>query len=410
MKKFKIKFIFFILISVLLPNLSSYGQKLNEDEINEAFDVIKLELLCKGFQFVVDNLLPEKQVKLDCQTLDLLESSIPGDLRGTSEQFRILKSPTYRSYGPDKLKVRLNKMLKEIIKSIKNTSSGNDSNWKSKVDSELAGDLRAIMNDRIKQAEEGKLVMNNGGLTNSSTPDNLENQNTENNLTKDNSKTDKQNMSPILFIILVVILIAGIAFMYYQNNQLKQQILDLDETLHEKYSRLDNRLDTMTPVKDHKAMQLKFNFINDQVSALIQEIAVLKQRNEHKMTAQELYAKRTEHLESYEYNPDVQIYYARYDIDSQGFKQMEFKTEPDRESIYKIEINLDENRKAGYSVIDRSEYHQLAITYHTAMLEPVTEYVNFKNNPSRIINVEYGDLEKQGEVWRPIQKAKIGFE
>lgn len=409
MKKLKTILSLGILIYFLGLHSHSYGQKLSEDKIDEAFDIIKLELLCKGFQFVVKDLLPDKNIQLECGTLDLLESSIPGELTGTSNQFRILKTPTYRSYGDNKLRARLNKMLSEIIKALKNIKT-NDATWKTKVDASLEADLRAIMNDKIKQAEEGKLVSNDRGLTNTSIDNSLENNDTDNNLTNDNSNTKNQKMSPILFIILVVILIAGIAFMYYQNNQLKQQILDLDETLHEKYSRLDNRLDTMTPVKDHKAMQLKFNFINDQVSAMIQEIGVLKQRNEHKMTAKELYAKRTEHLESYEYNPDIQIYYARYDIDSQGFKQMEFKTEPDRESIYKIEINLGENIKASYSIIDRSEYHQLALTYHTAMLEPITEYVNFKNNPSRIINVEYGDLEKQGEIWRPTQKVKIGFE
>ena len=198
--------------------------------------------------------------------------------------------------------------------------------------------------------------------------------------------------------------------MYWQTQQLKQQILEMDEQFHEKYTRLDNRLDNTTPVHDYKSIVLKLNFLTDQIQALVEEVNVLKNRNEHKMTAEELYAKRTEHLETYQYNPDVQIYYAKYDKSVGGFQQVQFQTEPNRENIYKIEIDIENQSRATYTIVDRSEYQSLALTYQSSMLEPATEYVNYSNNPFRAVNVEAGIIENQGDNWIILQKAKIAFE
>lgn len=374
------------------------GQSLSEVEINQKYERIKLELLCQSLEFLLkryENSSSPIEQKLSCLNLESIAQSIPPDFQTAEKFFKLLASKKYESFGKNKLQVRLNKLIDDIQTELSKLYQ--DPTWKNDLQV-LMLSLKEIkntqLNPQISLKEETAEIL-------------PENEQIPINQTTTNPKTD--NSMPIVYFILLV-LIGCIGFLVWQNQKLKAQIEELDENYMERYSRLDNRMDTMTSIKDFQSLLLKFNFLNEQLNTLIHEVVILKNRNENKMTAEELYAKRTEHLENYTYNPTIQIYYARLDPIHANFQFQEFKTEPDKEHLYKIEINLENPKQALFSVVQRSEYHQLALLQAGKMLLPACQYINEPYNDSRIITIEPGILEKKENDWVIHRKAKVAFE
>jgi cell division protein FtsB len=226
----------------------------------------------------------------------------------------------------------------------------------------------------------------------------------------DNDSNSSPKSSMLIYFILLAMM-GGIGFLVYQNLQLKQQIVLLEEDLQERYSRLDNRIDSMTPLKEFKSLSLKLVQTNDQLSALMQEVINLqvKTSDEERLSPEEIYAQRTAHLES-QYTADVQIYYAKPYENSHYFLPHDFRTEPTRENFFKIEMHLDDAQQVFYRIVDRSEYQNLALTQLDTTLKPYVELMNHLNNPARILTLEPGVLEKKNNAWVITKKAKVLLE
>jgi hypothetical protein len=363
----------------------------------DTYEVIKLEILCKTLKFILNQTHHPYPDTLNCSSLISLEATIPPAETQASFIFRIFKAKTYVSYGENRVDVRLNKLIKDINTEL--SKQFRDSEWKENVNA---------LNVQLSETKKDLLTLIRDGAYRKDTAQSTK-QSVSNPKAKSNTSDNLEDMAIFIFI-LIALLGGGIGYLIWQNRQLKNQIFELEDQFQEKYSRLDNRMDVFTPIRDYQALLLKFNFLNEQISALIQEVMVLKTRNEYKMSPQELVAKRTEHLEKYSYNPNVQIYYGKYRPDKMGFDGLEFKTEPSRDSIFKIEINLYNPDQASFSISDRSEYHQIALVNARLMLAPVCDYANEPYNDSRIITLESGLLEKKGNEWAVIKKAKIAFE
>ncbi len=373
-----------------------------ETEIDQIYQGAKLEVLCKALDFMLNETVESsKAVNLDCSTLATLKASIPEDTPEALRIFTIFEKLLYKSYGKDKLQQRTDKLLKDLETELR--KSRKDAAWRDNVNALMLG-LKIIKNDYIRDWGKNKLKPNKQQNTATSNEDRL--------TTNFNTKKPYQITTPMWIVIIIMFLLslAGMYFLYKQNQDLKTLLNEQEENLIEKYVRVDNRIDTMTPSKDFQALLLKFNFLNEQLTALIKEVQILQKRNQHKMSAEELYAKRTEHLESYNFNPNLQIYFAKIRPNSLAFEMGDFKTEPSRDSIYKIEINLQSPNQAVFSILGRSEYHQLALTHHDKMLAPACQYANEPYNDSRITTLENGIIEKKDEKWVILKKAKIAFE
>ena len=104
------------------------------------------------------------------------------------------------------------------------------------------------------------------------------------------------------------------------------------------------------------------------------------------------------------------MHYVKYLPDINGFNPAEFRTEPTRDSIYKLEISLENPNQATFGVVGRSEYHTVALLNADDMLANACEYANPPYNDTRIITHENGIAEKRGEVWVILKKAAISFE
>jgi cell division protein FtsL len=370
--------------------------QMSETEINQILEETKLEILCKTVDFMLKQSdQPDLNLNLDCQSVMGLENSIPNEARQARRIVSLFKDKSYQSFGKDKLEQRLKKLIDDLGVELKKLS--NKREWKDNLEVFVL-ELKSTKDDALKAPDK---TQNTTTTTSTQKPSTAIN-------TPNTSKNEPY--MAIYLIVLALVVIGGFAFLYWQNQQLKNQLLDLEDFFQEKYSRLDNRLDLMSPKQDYQALLLKFNFMNDQLNALIQEIMVLKTRNEHKMTIEELYAKRTEHLEAYQFNPEVQIYYAKVRPNQKGFLQADFKTEPARDSIFKVEINLETPQQAVFGVVNRSEYHQVALTNAELMLAPACDYANDPYNDSRIMTLETGILEKKDDRWVILKKAKIAFE
>lgn len=218
-----------------------------------------------------------------------------------------------------------------------------------------------------------------------------------------------------IFLSIVSLLAAGaLGYMAYTFRQkleeITEQLDNLDEAFKEKYSRLDNRIDTMTPVRDFRTIDPQIQQIHGDIQAIVQEIQLMRTRNQFKISPEELYAKRTEHLETHSFNPEIQIYYARFDKDQNGFNHNDFRTEPDKEHLYKIEISVDNPIEAMFQIVSRNEYHHLALNYEGSMLAPAAEYLNRPVNAYRIITKKPGKVVREQNSWIITEKAALEFE
>lgn len=376
-------------LALLLPK-NSFAQ--NE---NQTFETVKLEILCKTIRFIVsENNSPRDAEILKCKSIESLFSSIPPESSQALLIFNMFRNKAYESFGKNKVNIRLNKLIKDIQTEL--TKLNRSSQWNENVQvlqvqlGEIKTEILAKIQNNTYQPEKSE-----------TTPQN----------TSKPQKTQNTEEMPIYLLIFILLLLAGgIGFLAWQNQELKKQIIELEELQIEKYSRLDNRIDTLTPVRDFQALLLKFNFTNEQLNALIQEVMVMKQRNEYKISAQELYSKRTEHLEKQSFNPDVQIYYTKYRPDLQGFSIQDFKTEASRDSIYKIELNINYPNQAIISITDRSEFHQVAIANYQIMLTPVCDYELEPYNDTKILSLEKGIIEKKESHWQVVKKMKVAFQ
>lgn len=386
-------------IGCLFVGSSLMAQK-TEAEIDEIYQGVKLEVLCKTLDFMLNETVESsKAVNLNCNTLASLKASIPEDAPEALRIFTLFEKLLYKSYGKDKLQQRTDKLLKDLETELR--KSRKDAAWRDNVNALMLG-LKIIKNDYIRDwGKQKQKKQENAAIDD-----------TDNDKFNFKTKNPYQITTPMWIVIIIMFLLslAGMYFLYKQNQDLKTLLSEQEENLIEKYARVDNRIDTMTPSKDFQALLLKFNFLNEQLTALIKEVQILQKRNQHKMSAEELFAKRTEHLESYNFNPNFQIYFAKIRPNSLAFEMGDFKTEPSRDSIYKIEINLQNPNQAVFSILGRSEYHQLALTHHDKMLAPACQYANEPYNDSRITTLENGILEKKEDKWVILKKAKISFE
>lgn len=396
--KFYITLTLCLLIGLFCLPLDSIAQ--TEDEI---YNEVKVDILCTTFKFLV----PKEDSKVSisgirCENIDILGQSIPQNAKESSRLYRVFKSKAYNSFGKAKLIPRLDKLIDDIkVELFKLKPRDND--WQLTVNT-LINELRVVRETSIERIQKGEKRHQDSFLD--------ENPNTTNDNTSNQAQTNNTFLSQTEMIIVIIIglgLAGGIVYLVLQNTQLKTQLEEMEDFFQERYSRLDNRIDTKTSVQDYQSLMMKFNFMNEQLNASMHEISVLRNRNKNKISAEELVAKRTEHLESYEYNPSIQVYYTKFRPDLNMFLSEEFKTEPSRDSIFKIEVNLADPREASFKITDRSEYHQIALANPENMLQPC-EYLHEPYNDDKIINLEHGLLEKKEKGWVIIKKAKIAFE
>jgi hypothetical protein len=334
---------------------------------------------------------PEIARKMDCVVLDSIGNKIPEGYQEARRLWLTFSTKTYPSYQ-NRTKVRTDKFIKDLNTELSKLSNRND--WLFNLQA-FQVQLSETRNDLYDQLQKG-------------TYQRSLNETKKNNVLP---KNEIDNKMPAIYVILLFLLLAGgIGYLVWQNQQLQKQMAAMEEENIERYSRIDNRLDIYTPLNDHQAVLLRLNFLNEQLTLLHQEINVLKSRNQYKISPHEVHAKRTEHLEKPIFLPDVQVYYAKFSEEKNGFDGQYFLTEPTSLHIFKIEINLNYPTQAMVKLVERSEFQQNALKNPEEMLGKVCIFANEPNNDARILNLENGLLEKKNNIWVVVKKIKISFE
>lgn len=386
--------------------LPASAQRRRNPEVERRFDEGKLEIVCQAIQFYLKaNARENASNNIDCSTLETIEESIPEEYKATARFFRLFKKKRYGSYGSEQKKLarRLEKLIKDINTELSKVRK--DTAWNNRLTG-LIVDL-----DKVK-------VRTISGNDDSNHATDTTNTSQQTNTVQQTKKTTpkKTGDSPMsIFLSIVSLLAAGaLGYMAYTFRQkleeITEQLDNLDEAFKEKYSRLDNRIDTMTPVRDFRTIDPQIQQIHGDIQAIVQEIQLMRTRNQFKISPEELYAKRTEHLETHSFNPEIQIYYARFDKDQNGFNHNDFRTEPDKEHLYKIEISVDNPIEAMFQIVSRNEYHHLALNYEGSMLAPAAEYLNRPVNAYRIITKKPGKVVREQNSWIITEKAALEFE
>ncbi|MCS6820464.1 MAG: hypothetical protein NZ551_01190 [Microscillaceae bacterium] len=397
-----------LLLNVCLPFVNQNAQAQQEAEL---YEEVKKDLLCKTIDFCLnENSNPEDSlIRVNCSTIETIAESIPKEYLSTARFLRLFKNKKYESYGKGKLQTRLNKLIQDLTTEL--SKMRQDRAWKETV-KVFAIELQSIKQESLDRLQGKSRFKVDNIPDNKQTPEKETNTNIASSTytTTNNTYNHSLSQNSMLVYFLILALIGGIAFLYYQIKELQKQITEIQEQLTEKYSRLDNRLDTFTPIREHQALMQKFNFLNEQVSAIIQEILTLKSRNQYKVSPEEIYAQRTEHLEKQRTAPNIRIFYAQLNTQENNFEEQNFKTEPTKEHFYKVEVNPNDLEKAYFSVTDRNEYHHLALQYWENYLLPATEFDYPPHNDTKIVTIERGELVKENQRWRIVKKAKVTFE
>jgi hypothetical protein len=387
---------------LLCPWLSWAQTEAAEERV---YEDIKLRLMCRATQLLIKGTRPTGEVAElphpDCQSIRALEASLT---EARTQRFvALFKDKYYRSYGRNKLRQRLDKLIDDMVAYLRSIDR-NDAVWVESV-RVLAIELRTLKDDSLYQITQPN--------------DSIQ---AQNNIPPHSSaRKQAQSSNPMIVYIILLILAACAGFLAYQNQQLRKQLEGLEADFQEKYSRLDNRLDTMTPIKEHKALILRVNYISEQINAQQQELDYFLQGNapaqkpqpptdypqeeQLKATPQ---APAPQPIEVLDLHPERQVYYGAPQEDV--FDSKRFLTEPDALHCYKIEIDLQNPELASYTIVARPEYQQQVLNHPEELLSPFCEYTHQPEEARRVLNLEPGTLEKQDGHWRVIKKIKVAFE
>jgi hypothetical protein len=377
-----------------------------QEQVEQQYAIVRLELLCKTIRFILTENNAEAQAyKVNCATPEQLEKSIPPEYTQASLIFKMFRTKNYTSYGKGKLDARLNKLIKDLNTEL--TKLNRDRQWQENV-RVLNVQLSETKTDVLEQIKKGTYQTDTTATQDE--PATIPTPQPQTNPTNLQSPAQSSSYMPVYFILLFLILAGGIGFLYWQIRRLKEDMIAIEESFDDQFIQIAQRLEAFSTHQAYQSLQQQFHFLNDQLNAAVQEINTLKTRNEYKMSAEELFSKRTEHLEKLNINPAIQVYYAKYRPDIGGFAVADLRTEASRDSIFKLEVNLENGNQAGFQIVQRNEFHTIALQNAEAMLAPACEYVNPPYNDYRILNLESGIAEKRGAVWIILKKAKISFE
>jgi predicted nucleic acid-binding Zn-ribbon protein len=407
---------YFIFLLCLFPFvLQAQPQPQPEEQVNQQYESVKLELLCRTVQFILkENRAGQVAEQVRCNSLEALGQSIPKEHKQASSIFNLFRNKHYNSFGKGKLKERLDKFLKDLNSEV--TKLNRDRTWQNNVLT-LQTQLDELRKQSLQQIQDGSYQ------TPESTPlDTLADRvaqpkpiTTQPPTVAQNTPETKSASTGIGYVVLFLILLFLLAggggyFLYWKIQELKKELAEKEERLNERFNHIESQFPLFTPLREYQSLPPQIGFLNDQLTALTQEVVVLKTRNEFKPTMDELYAQRTEHLEGIRYNPNIRMHYIKYRPDVNGFNPQEFKNEPSRDSIFKFEISAENPHQATFSIVSRNEYHSVAIANTDLMLDGACEYANPPYNDTRIVTHENGIAEKRGDIWVVLKKAIISFE
>ncbi len=399
MKYYQILIFFFALFSVFSQKI--FAQKKTSDSLQEThYQILKREILYQTMRFVLSEHygLLEDANRLRNATLSTIEKGIPKGCEDGKKIFDIFKNKQY--IGQGSLSQRIDKLCKNINTELSKLSKRED--WR-KIVTTFYQQLK-----ENRQEIEKNLAENTYQFPTDTTTTAIPN--TSNNSPKNttNSNTSQDTMAIFIAFFLFLACGAGIYYLLLQIQKLQQQVKNLQEDFWEKYSRLDNRLDIYTPLNDHKATLIQYQYQAQQIEQIIQQIQVLQQRNQYKISPEEIFAQNTQHLEPQKNLSEMKLYYGYFEHGI--FHGKYFRTEPTQNHFFKIEINLHFPQTATYKIVERSEYQQLPLQNHTQLLAPVCTYANPPYNDAKIMNLEEGILEKKEDYWIIKRKLKISFE
>ncbi|SDL63945.1 hypothetical protein SAMN05421823_107127 [Catalinimonas alkaloidigena] len=104
--------------------------------------------------------------------------------------------------------------------------------------------------------------------------------------------------------------------------------------------------------------------------------------------------------------PTDQIRYVK-NPNNGAFHESKFTTNRQRDSIFTIHQRPD---RTTFCVTEDPEVQRYAMEYGYSFFEEACDYTQQTPNPTRIVNLERGTLQRDGSVWKIEKKAKIAFE
>ncbi|WP_017731574.1 hypothetical protein [Nafulsella turpanensis] len=93
-----------------------------------------------------------------------------------------------------------------------------------------------------------------------------------------------------------------------------------------------------------------------------------------------------------------------------GFHHNQLSPQLQPDSIYTIQLMSDRPEEARFWVTEDHEVQKYAMQNGLSFFEEACEYGQVEENPSRVRNLEKGQLRKKGNLWQIEKKVKVSFE
>ncbi|MGD1841055.1 MAG: hypothetical protein ACFB0B_09185 [Thermonemataceae bacterium] len=367
------------------------------------YEEAKLTMVCKAIQFNCRE-QGQKQIadQLTCESYASINTTLPANFKSSRRILNTFKGKKYANTAD--LEGRLDQLSEEVINelrrignAVKNSQAEKDS-WQAKVD-EVVMDFTRVKDEALLAATP---ATTQDEEENETAPVATQEEETTTPLTPytDEEKATESNTGLwITTILATLIALVSLGYAYMVKSTVLHRIKQAEGMYRERYIHLDERMDQLIT----KEELLRFEETFGKQLTKTQQI---QENTEKSSKVQETVMK-----EAYEQViNESPVYYAKFHPNGQHFVYSEFTQVPNKESFYKIEIDPANPDKASFQIVEDPHFQQIALNYADVLLATACTFTNEVAEANKIVNVEKGALQKEGDAWKVITPASIRFE
>lgn len=434
----------FLLLVALLS-----GSKVNAQGVTDSllYRQAKLEIWCETMKFIYrDNQADSLLATLNCQDWMAYDKSLQPNYLYTGSFYRSIEKPSIYS-GYTTYQAKLQKLVEEIAKKLKAAPTrAADQSRLQKVDSLQASLIALAAVPSVALAQESAAV---------AIEEEVEDDNEINTIAAVRQEAadenipledDQMNWIEILQWLLLILLTAGLAFLWAQNSKLKKELEIRMKRRKEEISAITRIKESDKPekVKPKTADEPK-GLTQGQVVRLIRAEIEKVREEQRNRRQQQLAANEKQHprqpkpMPTVEPTPPPPAAEVRKEIQAEntntikeepveekivakdgllydklpfkgGFHQHHLSQQRHPDSIYSIQVLRGKPDEAEFWVTEDQEVQKYAMQNGLSFFEEACEYSQVEENPSRVRNLEKGKLRKNGPLWQIEKKVKVSFE
>ena len=386
----------------------------------------KLEIWCETAQFIYQDYEADSLLEgLNCQSWEQFRQSLRPNHLETYAFFEAIEKPSIYA-GYTSVEAKLAKLVEEISKKLKASSSRRGNAVRLQSVDQLQQELASIAANPVAPIENSPEVS-------SAEPEEADLSQEEEEKPAEEVENaeavveEGRDWAEMLQWILLGLSLGLSGWLFTQNSQLKKE---LDLRMSRRKQEIGS-LTRQTEAQQNKKIKVPEPGLNEaEVTRLIRkEIEKIRQQQKVRQQKAAVSAERQEPVRTPE--PPVQppkprieqvpekqqerppqpsgLYYDKLPFKG-GFHQNQLSERLQSDSIYTIQVLGDRPEEARFWVTEDHEVQKYAMQNGLSFFEEACEYEQLEESPSRVRNLEKGQLRKKGNLWQIEKKVKVSFE